>query len=99
MFPKLRSRVRAPFPAPFHPFEAQCCGTRVHAETGQMPIERFTSAGPLHAAEPSLLREAFRWSVVRRVTHTASVSVAGIAMPSIRRWSAVASSCASIPRT
>jgi putative transposase len=30
-----------------------------------------------HAVEPSLLREAFRWSVLRRVTSTASVSLAG----------------------
>src|SRR5919109_2964687 len=44
---------------------------------GQTPISRFTSQGPLHAAEPSLLREAFRWSVVRRVTRTAAVSLAG----------------------
>jgi putative transposase len=55
----------------------QVCNTRVHAETGQTPIQRFTSHGPLHAVEPSLLREAFRWSVTRRVTSTASVSLAG----------------------
>jgi putative transposase len=55
----------------------QVCNTRRHAETGQTPIARFTSQGPLHAAEPSLLREAFRWSVWRKVTRTASVSLAG----------------------
>ena len=55
----------------------QVCNTRVHAETDQTPIERFTSHGPLHAVEPSLLREAFRWSVMRRVTTTASVSLTG----------------------
>ena len=55
----------------------QVCNTRVHAETGQSPIQRFTSHGPLHAVEPSLLREAFRWSVMRRVTSTASISLAG----------------------
>ena len=55
----------------------QICNTRVHAETGQTPIQRFTSQGPLHAVEPSLLREAFRWSVMRRVTSTASVSLSG----------------------
>ena len=55
----------------------QVCNTRLHAETGQTPIDRFTSQGPLHAVEPSLLREAFRWSVMRRVTRTASVSLAG----------------------
>jgi putative transposase len=27
--------------------------------------------------EPSLIREAFRWSVMRRVTSTASISLAG----------------------
>jgi putative transposase len=53
------------------------CNTRVHAETGQPPLARFTSHGPPQAVEPSLLREAFRWSVVRRVTSTASVSLAG----------------------
>ncbi len=55
----------------------QVCNTRQHAETGQTPIDRFTSQGPLQAVEPSLLREAFRWSVLRRVTSTASVSLAG----------------------
>ena len=61
----------------FMAWTEQICNTRVHAETGQMPIRRFTSHGSLHAVEPSLLREAFRWSVMRRVTTTASVSLAG----------------------
>jgi putative transposase len=55
----------------------QVCNSRVHAETGQMPTQRFASHGPLRAVEPSLLREAFRWSVMRRVTSTAAVSLAG----------------------
>jgi putative transposase len=55
----------------------QVCNTRRHAETGQTPIERFVSQGPPRLVEPSLLREAFRWSVRRRVTRTASVSLAG----------------------
>jgi putative transposase len=55
----------------------QVCNTRVHAETGQPPIERFLSQGPPRMVEPSLLREAFRWSVRRRVTRTATVSLAG----------------------
>ena len=55
----------------------QVCNTRQHAETGQTPMDRFTSQGPLQPVEPSLLREAFRWSVLRRVTSTASVSLAG----------------------
>jgi len=61
----------------FTAWAEQVCNTRVHAETGQTPIQRFTSQGPLRAVEPSLLREAFRWSVLRRVTSTASVSLAG----------------------
>jgi putative transposase len=61
----------------FTAWSEQVCNTRVHAETGQTPMQRFTSHGPLHAVEPSLLREAFRWSVMRRVTTTASVSLTG----------------------
>src|SRR5437879_4789829 len=61
----------------FMAWSEQVCNTRVHAETGQTPMQRFTSQGPLHAVEPSLRREAFRWSVLRRVTSTASVSLAG----------------------
>src|SRR5207244_10713313 len=61
----------------FTAWAEQVCNTRVHAETGQTPIQRFTGHGSLHAVEPSLLREAFRWSVMRRVTTTASVSLAG----------------------
>jgi putative transposase len=61
----------------FMAWAEQVCNTRVHAETGRTPIQRFSSGGPLHAVEPSLLREAFRWSVMRRVTSTASVSLAG----------------------
>jgi hypothetical protein len=49
----------------------------MNGETGQTPIARFATQGPLQAIEPSLLREAFRWSIVRRVTSTASVSLAG----------------------
>ena len=40
----------------FMAWTEQVCNTRVHAETGQTPIQRFTSHGPLHAVEPSLLR-------------------------------------------
>jgi putative transposase len=68
-FPELNDRFMA--------WAEQVCNTRQHAETGQTPIDRFTSQGPLQAVEPSLLREAFRWSVLRRVTSTASVSLAG----------------------
>ena len=50
---------------------------RVHAETGQAPIERFQAGGPRRQASPELLREAFRWSVTRRVTRTATVPLEG----------------------
>jgi putative transposase len=50
---------------------------RVHAETGQAPIERFENGGPHRQASPGQLREAFRWSVTRRVTRTATVPLEG----------------------
>ena len=49
----------------------------MHAETGQTPIGRFEAAGPLRQASPDQLREAFRWSVTRRVTRTATVPLEG----------------------
>ena len=61
----------------FGAWAERVCNTRQHAETKQTPIARFLSRGPLRAVEPSLLREAFRWSVLRRVTPTAAVSLAG----------------------
>jgi putative transposase len=76
----------------------QICNTREHAETHQAPIDRFSSHGPLQPVEPSLLREAFRWSLLRRVTSTASVSLAGNRIRSIRRSPVDASSCVSIRR-
>ena len=50
---------------------------RVHAETHQAPIERFEAAGPHRGADPERLREAFRWSVTRKVTRTATVPLEG----------------------
>jgi hypothetical protein len=50
---------------------------RVHAETGQAPIDRFQAGGPRRQASPDLLREAFRWSVTRKVTRTATVPLEG----------------------
>jgi putative transposase len=55
----------------------QVCNTRVHAETGQPPIARWLAAGPPRAADPVLLAEAFRWSAMRMVGKTATVSLAG----------------------
>jgi putative transposase len=49
----------------------------VHAETGQAPIGRFEADGPHRQAGPALLAEAFRWSVTRKVTRTATVPLEG----------------------
>jgi putative transposase len=49
----------------------------VHAETGQAPISRYENGGPHRQADPKLLREAFRWSVTRKVTRTATVPLEG----------------------
>ena len=47
----------------------------VHSETGQAPRERWEKATPEERAvpEPSLLREAFLWSVRRKVDKTGLV--------------------------
>jgi putative transposase len=50
---------------------------RVHAETGQTPIQRFLAGGPPRVADRALVVEAFRWSARRTVTKTATVSLAG----------------------
>ncbi len=50
---------------------------RVHSETGQAPQARYAAAGPPARPEPVLLREAFRWSAVRLVRKTATVSLEG----------------------
>jgi putative transposase len=61
----------------FAAWAAQVANRRVHAETGQAPIERFEGGGPPRRADPALLREAFRWSVTRKVTRTATVPLEG----------------------
>ena len=55
----------------------QVANRRVHAETNETPIERFERTGPHRAADPDRLREAFRWSVTRKVTRTATVPLEG----------------------
>jgi putative transposase len=61
----------------FAAWAAQVANRRVHAETGQMPISRFEVGGPHRQADPARLREAFRWSVTRKVTRTATVPLEG----------------------
>lgn len=53
------------------------CNTRVHAETGQTPISRYRSLQNPRRPDLSSLYEAFRWSVVRTVSRTATVSLDG----------------------
>ena len=61
----------------FAAWAAQVANRRAHAETGQAPISRFEAGGPPRQADPGLLREAFRWSVTRKVTRTATVPLEG----------------------
>jgi len=50
---------------------------RVHSETGQAPLARFTTAVPPVLPTPAALREAFLWSEHRLVAKTATVSLHG----------------------
>lgn len=59
----------------FMAWAEQVANTRAHAETHQAPIERFGAGHTLSIPPPGLLAEAFRWSVVRRVTKTATVNL------------------------
>lgn len=59
----------------FMAWAEQVANTRVHAETKAKPIERFLADGPPELPDKDLVREAFRWSVNRRVTKTATVSL------------------------
>jgi transposase InsO family protein len=61
----------------FAAWAEQVANRRVHAETGQAPIERFHAGGPPRQAPPGLLAEAFRWSLTRRVTRVATVPLEG----------------------
>jgi putative transposase len=61
----------------FAAWAEQVANRRVHAETGQAPIDRFCAGGPHRQADPALIREAFRWSVTRRVTRVATVPLEG----------------------
>jgi putative transposase len=61
----------------FFAWAEQVANRRVHAETGQAPICRFEMGGPPRQADPGQLAEAFRWSVTRKVTRTATVPLEG----------------------
>jgi putative transposase len=59
------------------PLQAITVGPNQLDISSQAPIERFTAAGPPKAADSDRLREAFRWSVTRKVTRTATVPLEG----------------------
>jgi putative transposase len=61
----------------FDAWAEQVANRRIHAETNEAPIERFEKSGPHRGADPERLAEAFRWSVLRKVTRTATVSLEG----------------------
>jgi putative transposase len=48
---------------------------RAHSETGQQPLERWLAGAPFPTPTPDALREAFRWSELRKVAKTATVSL------------------------
>jgi putative transposase len=59
----------------FMAWAEQVANARDHAETKQAPMERFLAGFTPDIPAPSVLFEAFRWSVTRRVTKTATVSL------------------------
>jgi putative transposase len=61
----------------FTAWAEEVANRRLHAETGEMPIDRFEKTGPHRQADPEQIREAFRWSLTRRVTRTATVPLEG----------------------
>ena len=61
----------------FDAWVTQVCNTRIHAETGQRPIDRWQAGGPPRHPEPSTLVDAFRWAETRKVTKTATIQMEG----------------------
>lgn len=59
----------------FMAWAEQVANARAHAETKQAPIERFLGNFTPNVPSPGVLSEAFRWSVTRRVSKTATVSL------------------------
>jgi transposase InsO family protein len=61
----------------FMAWAEQVANTRTHAETNETPLARFAAGGPPRAADPAVVADAFRWSAMRLVTKTATVSLVG----------------------
>src|SRR5260370_39098526 len=57
----------------FAAWAGQVANRRVHAETGQAPIERFEKTGPHRQADPARLAQPFRWAVTPRLARPATV--------------------------
>jgi putative transposase len=55
----------------------QVANRRIHCETGQSPEARHDVGAPHRAADPNRLIQAFKWSVTRKVTATATVPLEG----------------------
>lgn len=60
----------------FEAWAEQVANLRVHAETGQRPIDRWHTTVPTHP-DPAKIIDAFRWAAVRKVTKTATISLEG----------------------
>ena len=61
----------------FEAWAEQVANRRIHAETNEAPIDRWHAGGPITHPDPGRLIDAFRWSAMRKVTRTATISVEG----------------------
>ena len=61
----------------FEAWAEQVANRRIHAETEQTPIDRWHAGGPITHPDPARLIDAFRWSAMRKVTRTATITVEG----------------------
>ena len=61
----------------FMAWAEQVANARTHAETHQVPMQRFLENYTPSIPPPAVLAEAFRWSMIRTVTKTATVSLTG----------------------
>jgi putative transposase len=61
----------------FEAWAEQVANRRIHAETNEAPIDRWHAGGPITHPDPGRLIDAFRWSAMRKVTRTATITVEG----------------------
>lgn len=60
----------------FEAWAEQVANLRRHAETGEAPIDRWQTRPVVHP-DPARIIAAFRWSALRKVTTTATISLEG----------------------